>query len=128
MAMLEKNQLNHIRAGLDSREDYCGLELYLSPEKGEDTEITADLISEEVGKYGQVEDVFVFHQDQDLRTQGRRTSEGAPQLYESFHNQSRPAEARQEQAWNDKDQYSSYIFSIVDLRRERRTHASRLRP
>jgi hypothetical protein len=66
MAMMEKNQLYQVRAGPDSKEDYCGLELYLSPEKGEETEITADLISEEVGKFGQVEDVVALYQDQDL--------------------------------------------------------------
>jgi hypothetical protein len=69
MAMMEKNQLYQCRAGRDSREDFCGLELYLSPEKGEDTEITTDLISQEVGKYGDVEDVRAVYQDQDLRTQ-----------------------------------------------------------
>ena len=67
--MMEKNQLFQGRAGRDSIEDFCGLELYLSPEKGEDTEITTDLISQEVGKYGDVEDVPDFYIDQDLRTQ-----------------------------------------------------------
>lgn len=41
----------------ESKEDYCGLELYLSPEKGEDTEITSDLITEEVRKFGEPESV-----------------------------------------------------------------------
>lgn len=71
MANLEKNQLFQSRAGRDSREDFCGLELYLSPEKGEDTEITTDLISQEVGQYGDVEDVRIGYQDKDLRAQGR---------------------------------------------------------
>ena len=31
----------------ESKEDYCGLELYLSPEKGEDTAITSELITQE---------------------------------------------------------------------------------
>lgn len=41
----------------ESKEDYCGLELYLSPEKGEATEITSELITAEVRKFGEPESV-----------------------------------------------------------------------
>lgn len=41
----------------ESKEDYCGLELYLSPEKGEDTAITSDLITQEVRRFGEPETV-----------------------------------------------------------------------
>ena len=44
--------LFYSRADKEAKEDYCGLELYLSPEKGEETQITSDLISEELKKYG----------------------------------------------------------------------------
>ena len=45
------------RGERETKEDYCGLELYLSPEKGEETQITSDLISEEVKKYAQPDSV-----------------------------------------------------------------------
>ena len=41
----------------DQTEDYCGLELYLSPEKGEQTVITSDLISEEIRKWAEPSNV-----------------------------------------------------------------------
>ena len=54
------------RDAADPKEDYCGLELYLSPEKGEQTQITSDLISEEVRKYAEPKSVVSRDTDQNI--------------------------------------------------------------
>ena len=51
--------LLYTRGVQDFKEDYCGLELYLSPEKGENTVVTTDLISEEVNKFAKPENVRI---------------------------------------------------------------------
>lgn len=57
LARVDKSDMFCRNTTNEFKDDYCGLELYLSPEKGEDTQITSDLISEEVMKYGEVENV-----------------------------------------------------------------------
>lgn len=85
MAKVERTNLFCRKPTPEVKDDYCGLELYLSPEKGEETQITSDLISEEVKKYGELENVVHSNLDQDLRPQRRRASQSVHQFFKSFH-------------------------------------------
>ena len=124
--LMERNPTIY-RDAADLKEDYCGLELYLSPEKGEQTQITSDLISEEVRKYAEPKSVPSSHSDQNLRCEGRRADQSTSRVLEPLHDEVRAAESGQVESGQHTHQHPSHLLALRVVGRARRVPARRRR-